>query len=243
MTVRSISFMVDSTYQALHSSFCVILSIADHFAKLKTHLLSLLSSVSLLKFFKWILDQFLTFLQLKQGSAPKPAIPGSDGTDGDCVKVITGGSGAAVAAVAPFSTPVDENHAPASHWPLIAFFGLALGTPWLLWKMTQSARTAEASAKTGRSCSSSSSSPDSPSSAPWSHGVGAHYVGKAEFDFRASSADEISFEKDDLLKVAPRHLQEASPKGWYLASKNGEDVGFVPANYVEILVKLDGKEQ
>ena len=87
----------------------------------------------------------------------------------------------------------------------------------------------------------SSSSSSSPSSAAWSHGVGEHYVGKAEFDFRATSADELSFEKDDLLKVAPRHLQEASPKGWYLASKNGKDVGFVPANHVEILVKLDGK--
>ena len=145
MTVRSISFMVDSTYQALHSSFNVILSVADHFAKLKTHMLSLLSSLSLLKLFKWILDQFLTFLQLKQSSAsPRPAIPGSsNAADADCAAAAVGG--ASVAAVAPFTTPAEGNGAASSHWPLIAFFGLALGAPWLLWKMTQSARTAESS--------------------------------------------------------------------------------------------------
>merc|ERR1712142_393904 len=82
------------------------------------------------------------------------------------------------------------------------------------------------------------SSPPSSSSPSWCHGIGEHFVAKAEFDFRATKDDELSFEKDDLLKVAPKHLQRLSPNGWYLASKDGTAVGYVPANHVQVLVKL-----
>jgi peroxin-13 len=66
MAVRSVSMMVESTYQAVHSSFWAVLGVADHFSKLKSQIASVVSSLSILRLFKWILDQFLIFLRFKQ---------------------------------------------------------------------------------------------------------------------------------------------------------------------------------
>jgi len=240
LTVRSISVMVESTYQALHSSFCVILGVADHFSKLKDHLVSILSRLSLLKLFKWILDQFLTFLRLKRRRNQDSI----DKTTADWSNQFSDSATAASSLTQATTTTASRPTGSVSpHWPVVAFFGLALGAPWLLWKMVSTATTASSDTKSNAATSTESAGVTADTETSWSLGVGEHFVAKAEFDYRATAEDEISFQKDDLLKVAPKHLQRANPKGWYLASKDGHRVGLIPANHVEVLVKLEGKSR
>ena len=227
-----------------------MVGVADHFSKLKAHLVSLLSTLSLLKLFKWILDQILTLLRLKKrrrdaGLQNQASADWSkDFSDADVAPSSAATASSTDGVVSATSSP--------SHWPVVAFFGIAVGVPYLLWKSVTSSATGLSNANPSTTLPSSgpfsaSSSPSSSSPPPpspsWCHGIGEHFVAKAEFDFRATKDDELSFEKDDLLKVAPKHLQRLSPNGWYLASKDGTAVGYVPANHVQVLVKLQGKTQ
>lgn len=244
LTVRSISVMVESTYQALHSSFCVILGVADHFSKLKDHLVLILSRLSVLRLFKWILDQLLTFLRLKQRRSQGSV----DKSNADWSRQFSNCAAAASTLTQHATTTSGVNARPdlstPAHWPVIAFFGIALGAPWLLWKMVSTAQTSsETDSSSAATAPVVSSCIAAEAESSWSRGVGEHFVAKAEFDYRATADDEISFQKDDLLKIAPKHLQRANPKGWYLASKDGLRVGLIPANHVEVLVKLEGKSR
>ena len=220
-----------------------MVGVADHFSKLKAHLVSLLSTLSLLKLFKWILDQILTLLRLKKrrrdaGLQNQASADWSrDFADADVAPSSDAPASSTDGVVSATSSP--------SHWPVVAFFGIAVGVPYLLWKSVTSSATGLNNVASSSASPSSApiSSPPSSSSPSWCHGIGEHFVAKAEFDFRATKDDELSFEKDDLLKVAPKHLQRLSPNGWYLASKDGTAVGYVPANHVQVLVKLQGKTQ
>uniref|UniRef100_UPI00358E11C2 growth factor receptor-bound protein 2 isoform X3 n=1 Tax=Myxine glutinosa TaxID=7769 RepID=UPI00358E11C2 len=51
----------------------------------------------------------------------------------------------------------------------------------------------------------------------------------AKYDFNATADDELSFKRDDVLKV----LNEDCDQNWYKAELNGKD-GFIPKNYIEM---------
>jgi len=53
---------------------------------------------------------------------------------------------------------------------------------------------------------------------------------KALHDFKASSPDELSFDKGSIVKV----INNESDKNWFKAEQNGQS-GFIPANYVQLL--------
>ena len=53
---------------------------------------------------------------------------------------------------------------------------------------------------------------------------------RALFTFEASSSDDLSFEKGEVLSVS-----DASDKWWWLASKPDGTTGDIPSNYVKII--------
>nr|XP_061819139.1 peroxisomal membrane protein PEX13-like [Nerophis lumbriciformis] len=106
-------------------------------------------------------------------------------------------------------------------WPIFLFFAVVLGGPYLIWKLLRSATGSEDKATN------------------WASGEDDHVVARAEYDFSASSEEEISFRAGDMLNLAPKE-QQPRVRGWLLASLEGQTTGLVPANYVKVLGKRKG---
>ncbi|XP_038155400.1 peroxisome biogenesis factor 13 [Cyprinodon tularosa] len=108
-------------------------------------------------------------------------------------------------------------------WPIFLFFAVVLGGPYLIWKLLSSTAGSEESATN------------------WASGEDDHVVARAEYDFTASSEEEVSLRAGDMLNLAPKE-QQPRVRGWLLASLDGETTGLVPANYVKILGKRRGRK-
>ncbi|XP_054654607.1 peroxisome biogenesis factor 13 [Dunckerocampus dactyliophorus] len=106
-------------------------------------------------------------------------------------------------------------------WPIFLFFAVVLGGPYLIWKLLSSAPGSEDRATN------------------WASGEDDHVVARAEYDFTASTEEEISFRAGDMLNLAPKE-QQPRVRGWLLASLDGQTAGLVPANYVKVLGKRKG---
>ncbi|XP_041484018.1 peroxisomal membrane protein PEX13-like isoform X1 [Lytechinus variegatus] len=130
-------------------------------------------------------------------------------------------SQAAEGAVSLMPSGGKQKRAPS--WPIFMFFAVVVGGPYIIWKLL-------------------SSSEEEPDSCPeWAAGEEDHVVGRAEFDFDGDSEKELSFHSGDVLNLAPKD-QQPKVRGWLLASKGGEKIGLVPANYVKILGKRRGRK-
>ncbi|KAE8280335.1 hypothetical protein D5F01_LYC20895 [Larimichthys crocea] len=108
-------------------------------------------------------------------------------------------------------------------WPIFLFFAVVLGGPYLIWKLLSSTAGSEESATN------------------WASGEDDHVVARAEYDFSASSEEEISLRAGDMLNLAPKE-QQPRVRGWLLASVDGQTTGLVPANYVKVLGKRRGRK-
>jgi len=74
-----------------------------------------------------------------------------------------------------------------------------------------------------------------------SNGTDPHFVGEAEFDFHQVQQGELSFRKGQRIILAPKELQPRI-RGWLLACVDGENTGLVPANYIKVLGKREGRQ-
>ncbi|KAK5882040.1 hypothetical protein CesoFtcFv8_020670 [Champsocephalus esox] len=110
---------------------------------------------------------------------------------------------------------------PVKSWPILLFFVVVLGGPYLIWKLLSSDPGSEERATN------------------WASGDDDHVVARAEYDFSAASEEEISVRAGDMLNLAPKE-QQPKVRGWLLASFDGQTTGLVPANYVKVLGKRRG---
>ncbi|XP_067678349.1 peroxisomal membrane protein PEX13-like [Haliotis asinina] len=124
----------------------------------------------------------------------------------------------AAANLAP-GEPTPKNSA----WPIFMFFGIILGGPWFIWKIIRSFST-------GIDESNS-----------WANGDTDHFVARAEYDFRASNNNELSFTAGQMINIAPKEMQP-KVRGWLLGSVDGSNTGLLPANYLKVLGKRRGKK-
>ncbi|KAM9847745.1 peroxisome biogenesis factor 13 [Aulostomus maculatus] len=108
-------------------------------------------------------------------------------------------------------------------WPIFLFFAVVFGGPYLIWKLLSSSTGSEDSAT------------------DWASGEDDHVVARAEYDFSASTEEEISLRAGDMLNLAPKE-QQPRVRGWLLASVDGQTTGLVPANYVKVLGKRRGRK-
>ena len=87
----------------------------------------------------------------------------------------------------------------------------------------------------------------------WARGEGEHYVARfvpylqyhthpplrALHPFTPGGEGEVALEQGEALRLAPKHLQPRV-RGWLLAS-SGSGTGLVPANYLEVLGRREGR--
>ncbi|KAK2189334.1 hypothetical protein NP493_109g07010 [Ridgeia piscesae] len=202
---RSISMMLDSTFYAVYNSFNAVIGVADHFSRLKQHLAKVLSALALIRTLKWLYRRLLVLLRLRQ----------SVGLDEELWSQATTEAGAT-------ATWLSEGGAAGkpSHWPIVFFFAVVFGGPWLIWKLLSAFR-----GETEKN--------------EWANGKDDHFVVVAEYDFQAQGDDELSFRQGQTITVAPKELQPRI-RGWLLASVDGNKEGFIPANYIRVLGKRKG---
>ncbi|XP_014674570.1 PREDICTED: peroxisomal membrane protein PEX13-like [Priapulus caudatus] len=203
-TVGSVSMMLESTYNALYSSFRAVLGVADHFSRLKNHMTQILSALALVKTLKWVVRQVLVLLRLRQSGLPEDAW-------------------AEAAETAGVAYHGDGNAKGKSTWPILLFFSVVLGGPWIIWRLLKSMMESE-----------------SADSNEWADG-GDHFVALAEYDFTTAQEGELTFRAGQHITVAPKEMQP-KVRGWLLASMDGKKIGLIPANYVKVLGKRKGRK-
>ncbi|XP_034826404.1 peroxisomal membrane protein PEX13 [Maniola hyperantus] len=111
-----------------------------------------------------------------------------------------------------------EQKAKGSSWPILLFFGVIAAAPYIVLKMLN-----------GLSTSINERLQD-PST--WQNPLRA----VAHHDFQATSPQEISFSANQVLTIAPQHLQgHLWNSGWLMASTDRQIAGLVPVNYIKVV--------
>ncbi|XP_057313797.1 peroxisomal membrane protein PEX13-like [Hydractinia symbiolongicarpus] len=185
----SVSMMLESTLFALQHSVRAIVSVADQFSHLRLHLLT--SCISMLRTIKYYFNKLMVLFHVRNKQ-----------TDESIWKEVMQGA---------------NSTGDTKQWPVVLFFAIVVGTPWLMWKLLRNVvSTQDVNSK-------------------WQKGVGEHYLAEVKFSFSAENRDELSITCGDIIRIAPKNKQPRV-RGWILAS-DGENQGIVPANYITILGK------
>uniref|UniRef100_G3MSD5 Peroxisomal membrane protein PEX13 n=1 Tax=Amblyomma maculatum TaxID=34609 RepID=G3MSD5_AMBMU len=119
----SVSLLLESTYQALYSSFRAVVGVADQFGRLRLHLAQTLSALALVRSLRWL---FLRAWMLLRGRR-------ADLAEAAWSQANSAGS-------PPLPSPSGDG---SSTWPIVAFFGFVVGAPWLLWRIFAAAARRE----------------------------------------------------------------------------------------------------
>eukprot|EP00795_Rhopilema_esculentum_P007495 gene7495-13272_t len=194
----SIATMLDSTFFAVHSSFRAVLGVADQLSGLRAHIANTLGALTIFRVIQNIFKKLMRWLRLRNG-------------DIEAVEMDVW---------AEATKEIADKQRKSKSWPVVLFFAVVLGTPWLIWKLLQTISNDE-------------------NIEEWITGDGEHFEAEAEYDFDAENEDEISFQAGDSLRVAPKQKQP-HVRGWLLASVDGKVAGLVPANHVKILGRRRG---
>ncbi|XP_078675547.1 peroxisomal membrane protein PEX13-like [Branchiostoma floridae x Branchiostoma belcheri] len=201
----SVSMMLESTFYAVYNSFRAVLGVADHFSRMKTHFAQIFSAFAVVRTLRYLYNKLLVLLGRKV-SAEAEAAWSSATTEAQ-------------------ASPLEEDgKGRPKSWPIMLFLAVAVGGPWLIWRLLSSVADVAKPAET-----------------EWANGNDDHVVGRAEYDFEAESEEELSFRAGDMLNFAPKDLQP-KVRGWLLASLDGQSSGLVPANYITIMGKRRGRK-
>ena len=214
---QSISMMLDSSYWALASSFRAVLSVAEHFSRLRLQLGSAVANLAIVRTMMYTLRLLLRWLGLEGVLLSPPTNPVE----------LAWRQAQSAAGDSPLSdailTPDAISQAGKANWPIVAFFSVALGTPIVIYKLLQGITSPEQSQRLHPGHG-------------WARGLGEHFVAYANYDFVGernhtfAGFRELSFRSGDKLLIAPKELQGAS-KGWLLAARKGK-IGLVPYTYM-----------
>uniref|UniRef100_A0A1L8DVB0 Peroxisomal membrane protein PEX13 n=1 Tax=Nyssomyia neivai TaxID=330878 RepID=A0A1L8DVB0_9DIPT len=124
------------------------------------------------------------------------------------------------AAAAQMGDPMqrDKPGAPrTSAWPILLFLGFILSAPYLIMKFLGVAST--------------SSIEESRNPQQWTN----YIPTRVQHDFVATSPEELSIQAGQVIRVAPKEVQNLHSlmnTGWALASLDGNISGLVPINYL-----------
>ncbi|XP_014368356.2 probable peroxisomal membrane protein PEX13 [Papilio machaon] len=120
-------------------------------------------------------------------------------------------------------TATAEQKAKGSSWPILLFFGVIAAAPYIVLRMLN-----------GLSSSINEKLNDPTS---WQNPLRA----VAQFDFQATSPQEISFSANQVLTLAPQHLQgNLWNSGWLMATTDRQFAGLVPVNYIKVIRPNNG---
>ena len=118
--VGSVSMMLESTYSAVYNSFRAVIGVADHFSRMKTHFAQIFSALAIIRTLKWIIRKFLVLLRLRE------AVPHDE------LWAEAAEAGLSAAGQLP------GGKKPSTSWPLLLFFAVIMGGPWLIWRFLSS---------------------------------------------------------------------------------------------------------
>ncbi|ELU04457.1 hypothetical protein CAPTEDRAFT_163996 [Capitella teleta] len=200
----SVSMMLESTFYAVYNSFRAVIGVADQFTRMRMHFAQIFSAFAVIRSLRWLYRKLLVLLRLRQAGLPEDAW-----------------NQAAQASLA--SLAEGEVKGGRSSWPILMFFAITLGGPWLIWRILKSMGGGPTE-----------------SAAEWASGLDDHFVARADYDFQGNTDEELSFRRGQKIIVAPKDLQPRV-RGWILGSVDGQRKGLVPANYVKVLGKKRGK--
>jgi peroxin-13 len=167
----AVSAMFESTYLAVYNSFRAVVGVADQFYRLKTHLMNIVSGLAVLKLLKKILRKIIRFLRLGKSSDQLEF----DNNTWNMVNRFT-----------EAENLVKETRHRQTNWPLIMFFGVVLGGPWLIWKILSSIDNLKKD------------------DTLWMQGKIDHFIAVSEHDFDSVNVDELSFRKGQRIIIAPK---------------------------------------
>ncbi|AWP14422.1 putative peroxisome biogenesis factor 13 [Scophthalmus maximus] len=205
----SVSMMLDATFSAVYNSFRAVLDVANHLTRLRAHLTRVLSAFALVRTLRYLYRRLQRLLG-RRSDAEVEDLWADSATDALATSASTG-----------FGTGMEDQT--VKSWPILLFFAVVLGGPYLIWRLLSSIPRSEDSATN------------------WASGEDDHVVARAEYDFSAASEEEISLRAGDMLNLAPKE-QQPRVRGWLLASVDGQTTGLVPANYVKVLGKRRGRK-
>ncbi|RWS27934.1 peroxisome biogenesis factor 13-like isoform X2 [Leptotrombidium deliense] len=203
----SVSMMLESTYFALQSSFRAVLGVAEHMSQLKDNLSTVIASLSILRGIRYVLKTILQFLGiLKRNQNDEAVWKIAEASVGD-----NSNNDALLNSLA-----IDSTADSRSSWPILVFFAVVCGTPWLFWRLIASI--------TGKT---------SKENAKWKTGESDHYIATAIYDFETDSSKEVPFRAGQRIVIAPKNLQPRV-RGWLLACVDNK-TGLIPNNYIKVI--------
>ena len=115
--VGSVAMMLESTFHAVYNSFRAVIGVADHFSRMKTHFAQIFSALAVIRSLKWLYRRLLVLLRLREAGVSEEVW--------------------AAAADATLGKP-NSAEGRRSSWPIMMFFAVVLGGPWLIWKFLRS---------------------------------------------------------------------------------------------------------
>lgn len=119
--VGSVSMMLESTYNALYSSFRAVLGVAHHFGQMKTQMTQILSALAIIRSLRWLYRKVLYMIGINKIN------PLND----DIWSSVTKGLNEA-------NLPDTDGQRKKSNWPIVVFLAVVFGGPWLIWKFLMS---------------------------------------------------------------------------------------------------------
>ena len=117
----SVAMMLESTYSAVYNSFRAVIGVADHFSRMRTHFAQIFSAFAVIKTLRWLYRRLLVLLRLREGGLQEDVWSAAAQTAGEAVAGAKGGDPKARA-----------------NWPLMLFFAVIIGGPYLIWKFLSS---------------------------------------------------------------------------------------------------------
>jgi len=117
--VMSVATMLESTFQAVYSSFRAVISVADHMSRLRSYLTRIISALAVLRTLRWLVSKLLSILRLRQPSSTDEQLWSESSSD-----IAT--------------SPSNVLGSDRTNWPVVLFFMITVGGPWLLWKFLSS---------------------------------------------------------------------------------------------------------
>jgi len=117
----SVSMMLESSLNAIHSSFRAVLGVADQFSRLKLQTSQILASLAVVRFLRWLWRRVLIVLRLR------PATGNSE----ELWRQMMGDAPQTAAQI----LSAHGAGKTGSQWPGLVFFAFVIGGPYLIWKL------------------------------------------------------------------------------------------------------------
>lgn len=120
----SVSFMLESTFNAIYSSFRAVLAVAEHFGRLRTMFGQVYSTFAVMRILQWLYKKLLYLIGLRRENFGREAMWEQ-----------------AVAGTTELPVGMDSKDARA--WPIVVFMGIMFTGPYLVWKLISSLNTSQ----------------------------------------------------------------------------------------------------